>query len=137
MKRFSEWKGLFLYLLVGIGATAAEWIVFYFMDAQWKIHYSLATAVAFAISTFVNWWLGRLLLFSKTESGLWKELIAVYSASIIGLVLNLLIMWVVIQWFHIPEMYAKMLATGIVFFWNYLIRKLVIYKKSGEEHEKT
>ena len=58
-----------------------------------------------------------------------KEIVSVYVASLIGLLLNLLIMWVAVDLFSCNEMVSKVVATAIVFAYNFLIRKLVIYKK--------
>ena len=42
--------------------------------------------------------------------------------------LNLLIMYLAVERFGVTEMCSKMIGTGVVFIWNFLIRKLVIYK---------
>ncbi|MCI8308247.1 MAG: GtrA family protein [Lachnospiraceae bacterium] len=120
-------KQFVLYLLVGAGATAAEWVVFYLLEERLHIYYMTATGIAFVLSTFVNWALGRIIMFQSNQ-GIWKELAKIYLTSIAGFLMNLLIMWIAIQQLESDEMIAKMAATGIVFFWNFIIRKLVIYK---------
>jgi len=42
--------------------------------------------------------------------------------------MNLAIMWIAVEQFGVQEMIAKIIATGIVFFWNFFVRKLLIYK---------
>ena len=124
-------KQLVLYFFVGVGATIIEWAVFYLLDIELKIHYSLATALAFAVSTLANWGLGRLLLFKKGDQhGLLHELIAIYGVSIIGLLANLGIMWIMIEQLKSPDMIAKITATAIVFIGNFLVRKFWIYKET-------
>lgn len=127
MKIKENIKQLFLYLLVGAVATAAEWIIFHLLDEKASFHYMAATALAFIISTFVNWAVGKMLLF-RSGNGIFKELLQIYMTSVAGLLMNLLIMFVLVEKFSMGEMISKMAATGIVFFWNFLIRKLVIYK---------
>lgn len=127
MKSKDNVKQLFLYLVVGGGATVVEWIVFYLLNVQLHIHYMVATGIAFLLSTFANWALGRMIMFQSDQS-IWKELTKIYLTSIAGFLMNLLIMWIAVQQMHCNEMLAKMIATGIVFFWNFLIRKLVIYR---------
>ena len=122
-------KQLMLYLVVGAGATAVEWVCFYLFNACMGMHYSIATALAFCISTFSNWLLGRWIMFKKTQQGIVKELLQIYLASIIGLIMNLVIMWLAIDCLKINNMMAKVIATGIVFFWNFLVRKMLIYKQ--------
>lgn len=120
-------KQFVLYFIVGAGATIAEWVVFYLLEERLDIHYMVATGIAFFLSTFVNWALGRIIMF-KSDQGIWRELAKIYLTSIAGFLMNILIMWIAIQKFGFDEMISKMAATGIVFFWNFIIRKLIIYK---------
>lgn len=123
-------QGLFGYLIVGGLATVVEWACFWLFAEKAGIAYLLATALAFAVSTFANWLFGRLLVFrGKQRQSLLKEIGSVYLASIVGLLLNLLIMFVMVQLLGIGKMFAKVTATILVFAYNYLVRKLVIYRK--------
>ena len=122
--------GLFGYLIIGGLATIVEWVGFWLFSEKIGIAYLLATTFAIAVSTFANWLFGRLLVFRGTQSqSLLREILSVYLASVVGLLLNLLIMFVLVQLLAVGKMPAKMIATVLVFAYNYLIRKLVIYKK--------
>ena len=122
--------GLFGYLIVGGLATIVEWAGFWLFSEKLSIEYLLATALAFAISTFANWLFGRLLVFrGKQQQSLLREILSVYLASIVGLLLNLLIMFLLVQLLGVKKMIAKMAATVLVFTYNYLVRKLIIYRK--------
>ena len=122
--------GLFGYLIVGGLATIVEWAGFWLFSEKMGIAYLLATTFAFAISTFANWLFGRLLVFrGKQNQSLLREILSVYLASIVGLLLNLIIMFVLVQLLTVGKMPAKVIATILVFAYNYLIRKLVVYKK--------
>ena len=132
MKQFLDkyMGGLFGYLIVGGLATIVEWAGFWLFSEKLSIEYLLATALAFAISTFANWLFGRLLVFrGKQQQSLLREILSVYLASIVGLLLNLLILFLLVQLLSVEKMYAKIAATVLVFAYNYLVRKLVIYRK--------
>lgn len=118
---------LLLYVVVGACATLAEWLIFYVLD-KCAMHYALATVIAYILSTFVNWLVGRLLVFKERKQSILKEILGIYLAGVIGLLLNLLIMWITVDLLSVPEMVAKILATGLVFFYNFIVRKLCIYK---------
>lgn len=131
MKQFLDkyMGGLFGYLIVGGLATIVEWAGFWLFSEKLPIEYLLATALAFAISTFANWLFGRLLVFRGKQQSLLREILSVYLASIVGLLLNLLIMFLLVQLLGVEKMIAKMAATVLVFTYNYLVRKLIIYRK--------
>ena len=106
-------------------SRATKTAVLPFSERAWKL------SLAFAVSTLANWGLGRLLLFKKGDQhGLLHELIAIYGVSIIGLLANLGIMWIMIEQLKSPDMIAKITATAIVFIGNFLVRKFWIYKET-------
>lgn len=121
-------KEFLLYLVVGGIATVTEWVLFFIMDKCY-IHYAIATIIAYLLSTLVNWWAGRLLVFKESYGSFLKEILSIYVASIVGLLLNLVIMWLAVDIANMNEMISKILATAIVFFYNFLVRKLLIYKR--------
>ncbi len=124
----SDIKDFLLYFVVGGIATISEWLFFYLLGV-FNVHYAPSTAVAYVLSTLVNWGVGRLLVFKGSKLSLVKDIASVYLASIVGLLLNLLIMWLAVELFQINEMLSKIIATAIVFLYNFLVRKLVIYRK--------
>lgn len=124
-KPFSDF---FLYLIVGGIATIVEWIIFYILNSLFYLHYIPSTIFAYIISTFSNWAAGRLLVFKRSEKGFVAEIFSIYAASIIGLLLNLVIMWMMIDFVNTNTMIAKVVATILVFLWNYIVRKTIIYK---------
>ncbi len=121
-------KQFLIYVVVGGFATIVEWVCFWLLNGVLHLHYVPATCLAFVVSTFANWLAGRMLLFKDTDTDIVKELAQIYATSIAGLLMNLAIMWVAVEVACLGAMVAKILATGIVFFWNFLVRKLLIYK---------
>ncbi len=121
-------KDLILYFIVGGIATVSEWIIFYVLD-RGVIHYAIATVIAYMLSTFVNWAAGRILVFKESKQGFIREILSIYAAAVVGLLMNLLIMWIAVDLLSINEMLSKIGATIIVFMYNFLVRKLLIYRK--------
>ncbi len=127
MKLKNNLKQLFLYLCVGGIATLTEWGLFWLFDRA-HLHYTLATVLAYALSTLVNWAAGRILVFKKSNQPLFKELAKIYLTAAAGLLLNLLLMLLMVDLLNAPEMPAKMVATVLVFAYNFWVRKKLIYK---------
>ena len=121
----------------GVGGTAAlvEWAVFSVFEYLFNIPYLIATVIAFIISTTVNWLLGRRFTFKNSSYKLKKEreLVLVFSVSALGLIFNLVLMYLFVDCFgmntNILKTISKILSTGIVFIWNFLSRKYIIYKE--------
>jgi putative flippase GtrA len=100
-----------------------------------QINYFVSTVIAFIFSTTANWILGRITTFKDNNTykdKKAKEAFLVFIVSAIGLLFNLILMYlfVTVMGFDssLGKTLSKIAATGIVFIWNFLIRKLVIYK---------
>lgn len=128
-------KKFLSYLVVGGLATLVEWICYWIFRNSVSMQYIAATVLAIIISTFSNWMFGRLITFRKSHASpllspnILLEIFQVYMASIVGLGLNIFIMWLLHGQMHVSDMLSKMIATGIIFLYNYFIRILVIYKE--------
>ncbi len=112
-----------------------EWGVFSLLEYLLDVPYLLATILAFLVSTTVNWILGRMFTFrdSAYKEKKTKEAFLVFLVSAIGLAFNMILMYLFVDLIgmntNLLKTAAKVLATGIVFIWNYLSRKLWIYRK--------
>ncbi|MBQ3802899.1 MAG: GtrA family protein [Oscillospiraceae bacterium] len=123
------------YFGVGGAAALVEWGVFSMLEYLLDVPYLLATVLAFLVSTTVNWILGRTFTFrdSAYREKKAKEAFLVFLVSAIGLVLNLILMVLFVDVLgmdtNLLKTAAKILATGLVFIWNFLSRKYWVYRE--------
>lgn len=128
-------KQFISYFFVGGVAAIVEWVMFFIFANVLQINYFVSTVLAFIFSTTANWILGRITTFKDNNTykdKKAKEAFLVFVVSAIGLLFNLILMYlfVTVMGFDssLGKTLSKIAATGIVFIWNFLIRKLVIYK---------
>ena len=120
----------------GVGGVSAlvEWGSFFLFDSILSIPYLSSTVLAFIVSTTTNWFLGRTFTFknSSYKDKKVKEIILVFIVSAIGLGFNMMLMFIFVDIIgmntSVLKTIAKIVATGIVFIWNFISRKLWIYK---------
>ena len=133
----NEFVKIILYLFVGGTAALVEWGLFYLFFYYLLVGLGLsvdtltmvATALAFGLSTLYHYFLGNVLVFdsgSKYDKS--KELSLVFLVSIMGLVFNLVLMYIFVGLLAWQPMFAKVLTSCIVVVWNYLSRKKWIFK---------
>jgi putative flippase GtrA len=133
----NEFIKVVLYLFVGGTAALVEWGLFYFffyylltgLGLRVDTLTMVATALAFGLSTLYHYFLGNILVFdsgSKYDKS--KELSLVFLVSIMGLVFNLVLMYIFVGLLAWQPMFAKVLTSCIVVVWNYLSRKKWIFK---------
>lgn len=128
-------KQFISYFFVGAIAAVVEWIMFALFANVIGMNYIVATCLAFLFSTVTNWILGRMWTFKSSknfENKRAKEMLLVFTVSAIGLLFNMGLMYLFVTVIgldtSILKIISKIIATGIVFFWNFFVRKLVIYK---------
>lgn len=128
-------KQFISYFFVGGVAAIVEWVMFFIFANVLQINYFVSTVIAFIFSTTANWILGRITTFKDNNTykdKKAKEAFLVFVVSAIGLLFNLILMYlfVTVMGFDssLGKTLSKIAATGIVFIWNFLMRKLVIYK---------
>ena len=128
-------KQFISYFFVGGVAAIVEWVMFFIFANVLQINYFVSTVIAFIFTPTAKWILGRITTFKDNNTykdKKAKEAFLVFIVSAIGLLFNLILMYlfVTVMGFDssLGKTLSKIAATGIVFIWNFLIRKLVIYK---------
>ena len=124
------------YFSVGGVSALVEWTLFALLLYLLDMTYPVATTLAFIVSTTTNWYLGRTFTFKDSEAYKGKsvkEYLLVFLVSAIGLGFNILLMYFFVDVLgmntKIMQTSAKVISTGIVFMWNFLSRKFLIYKE--------
>ncbi len=122
-------KNIIAYAIVGFSGTLIEWSLYYLLSQILSVYYIIATVLSVGIATFANWLLGRLIAFRKApKQNLKTEVAKIYIVSIGGIILNTVLMVIFHDLVGVPSMPSKMLASFLVFFYNYSIRAFILYK---------
>jgi putative flippase GtrA len=132
---------LFRSLFVGAAASAVDMVVLALLFSVLGLNALLAAALGFTVGLLVNFVLTRLWVFTGSRLSGGAEFAAFAVISVIGLGLTTLIVWVfenpiasarpLGEWLSADGyVYAgKLVAIVVVFAWNFLMRKYVIYRK--------
>ncbi|NTW61170.1 GtrA family protein [Candidatus Saccharibacteria bacterium] len=93
-----------------------------------RVHYLIAAVLGFSLGMVVNYALSSVWVFSyKKLENRSKEFLVFIIISIIGLALNLVIISSMVQLLQVDYRLAKAVATIVVFFWNFIVRKKILY----------
>ncbi|NNG21264.1 GtrA family protein [Naumannella sp. ID2617S] len=87
----------------------------------------LATTIAFTLGIITNFITSTLWVFDRSSHRRHVEMGLFLLVGVIGLGLNALIVWVGHEVLGIWAMVAKLISTAVVFFWNFLLRRFLIY----------
>lgn len=90
--------------------------------------YMTATALSFIIAVVLNWIGSRALVFGASKHNPVKEFMMVFVASIVGLTIQISVIFVSVEILLFYPLIGKSLSVIFSFFWNYLFRSRIIYK---------
>lgn len=117
------------YIPAGAAATVADWSVLFLLHSVLHLNLYLAAALSFVAGLLTNYFLSILFVFKKHSDKMGKvaEFAAFGITGLIGLGLTELLMLLFEGLFSWHYMISKIIITGIVFIWNFVSKKIIIY----------
>ena len=121
-------RGLARYFFVGGTAAVVDIGLFWLFAKRLGMPYIAVGIATFVLATLVNYWLSiRFVFVSGQRLRRRWEVAMVFVVSAAGLAFNSAILWLAVEMLHFELMVAKLAATGVVFFWNYFARRILIF----------
>lgn len=130
-RRMLRWPStLAPYFLAGAVAATVDWLLFYVFAVRIGWPYLWVSAFGFVVATLVNYVLCITVVFKHNrQSTPMVEVVLIFLVSGSGLLLHQFIIYYAISIREIDMMLAKIVATGMIFFWNYTLRRFVIFPR--------
>ena len=127
---------LFRYVITGVSSFLVDYLLLFGLEAV-GVHYLPAAAGAFAVGIVCNFFLTKFFAFKAVDPtvGPGVEVLVFVGISVGGLVLTMLLMYFFTSYVHLHFMLSKLISSVLVFFWNFLGRKIFLYP--GKVHEMT
>lgn len=121
-------RALARYFVVGGLAAAIDIGLFMLFAEYLGMPYLRVAAASFVVATLANYWLSiRFVFVSGQRFRRRLEVALVFAVSLAGLALNATILWICVETWQFGLLFAKLTATGFVFFWNFLARRILIF----------
>lgn len=118
------------YLFVGGGAAAVDTGTLYFLNACVGINHLAAAAAGFALGMLVNYFISIAWVF-ESKGRVKDELALFFLIGLGGLAWTELILWVSVGKAGLSVMTGKAIALVLVLFWNFGMRKKLVFSPAG------
>lgn len=119
---------LLKYGFVGGIAYCVDFGSLFFLTEVVKIHYLISAAIAFILGLLTNYALSIFWVFPKrTLANKRAEFLLFSVIGLVGLGLNEVIIWFFTEFIHYHYLISKIFSTVIVFFWNFIARKKILF----------
>jgi putative flippase GtrA len=127
---FSEQTGkeFLKYFVVGGVAFLVDAGLLYLLTEGGGLHYLLSAGLSFLAGLVTNYTLSSRFVFTvRTLSSRRKEFLIFSAVGLGGLILNELLLWLLVDHVHVYYMLAKVIVAGIVFLFNFVLRKILLF----------
>lgn len=124
------------YLIFGFLAFVLNYCLFNVFETWMYIDYMVATVLSWLLTVFFAYWTNRTFVFKSKNTGktnIFKELCSFIGARIATELLELLLMYLMVDLAHINSKIAKLVAQAAVIITNYILSKIWIFKDSKVE----
>ncbi|MCQ2450833.1 MAG: GtrA family protein [Clostridia bacterium] len=126
-------KEIILYIFFGGCTTLINIATYYTATRGFGLKTTAATVIAWLLSVFFAYITNRIWVFHSENKGfrsVTKEIISFYAARLATGLLDLAIMYLCVDVFHLNDMAIKILSNVIVIILNYVLSKILIFVKS-------
>lgn len=120
------------YLIFGFLAFVLNYVLYWAFESLLHVHYMVATAISWALTVVFAYWTNRSFVFKSKNTQpqtVWKEFISFIGARVATEVLELVLMFVMVDCLHGNEYVAKLIGQTLVILANYVLSKLWIFKE--------
>jgi len=119
------------YFFVGGIAFGVDFLTLYIFTEFFGFHYLLSNIAAFIAGLLTNYLLSISWVFNNRKISNKKTEFTLFAAiGLVGLAISQFILWSLTEW-GLYYMYSKVVATVIVFIWNFLGRRYLLFSSKG------
>ena len=116
--------------VVGVIAFVIDYGFMVLLTEVFGVPYLISTTVSFIISVVFNYFASMRFVFKrKDDMSRRREFIIFVVLSVIGLVINDVFMWLMVDFLFIDYRISKIVVTFIVAVWNFVTRKIFLEAK--------
>ncbi|MGL6292667.1 GtrA family protein [Eubacterium aggregans] len=123
-------KEIFRFGITGGLSFVVDYALLFLLTEFGGLNCLLSSGISFTVSVVVNYFLCVLWVFEgvQEKQKSTKSVVLFVGSSIVGLLINQILMWFFVEIVLMYYMFAKIIATIIVIVWNYVMkRKAIVY----------
>ncbi len=122
------------FVVSGSTAAGVEFSLLYVLTQYVGFHYLVSSSVAFCVAVVVGFTLQKFWTFeNKSLDRLHRQAVLYFSLGVINLGINAVLMYLLVENFHLWYMLAQVLACGMLACNNFLMYNLFIFRPDTEK----
>lgn len=124
------------YLIFGFLAFVLNYILYFIFADAIAMHYMAATGLSWVLTVVFAYWTNRTFVFksqNKATASVVKEFVSFIGARVATEVLELALMYVLVDVLTVNDKISKLVCQVIVILANYVLSKIWIFKDTSEK----
>lgn len=133
LELYNKYKEIILYLVFGVLTTVVSISSYYFCSELLNLHYLVSNVISWVLAVIFAYFTNRIWVFESKSNGMkaiLKEMFTFVNCRLLSGVIDMATMFVLVEAININDMYAKFFTQVIVVILNYVLSKLIIFKKA-------
>lgn len=122
------WK-LVKFSVVGGSGLVIDFGLTYLAKERLNVNKYVANAIGFTVAASTNFFLNKRWTFGNTSPQVVNQYTLFFTIALVGLALNQIILYVLHHYFRTNFYLAKLVATGLVVFWNFTMNYLITFSR--------
>ena len=122
-------KEIIMYLVFGVLTTVVNIVVYYIFSNLLHMNYLFSNAMAWFLSVLFAYVTNRKYVFDSKNNQIIKEAISFFCSMLATGIMDMMLMWFLVNFNIVNDVVAKVVVNVIVVILNYILSKLVVFKK--------
>lgn len=122
-------KEIIMYLVFGVLTTVVNIVVYYIFSNLLHMNYLFSNAMACFLSVLFAYVTNRKYVFDSKNNQIIKEAISFFGSRLATGIMDMVLMWFLVNFNIVNDVVAKVVVNVIVVILNYILSKLVVFKK--------
>ncbi len=135
-KMFFKYEMTISYLFFGFLAFLVCYITYGLCSVVLGWNYMVANIISWVVAVLFAYWTNRTFVFKSKvvdRAGIWKEISAFVSARLATGLMEIILMFLMVDFIHMHDMIAKLICQVLVIITNYVLSKIWIFKEPKTE----
>lgn len=141
LKLYRRYQEIINYLIFGVLTTVVSLITYYvltiiILDPKLNLELQIANILSWCIGVLFAYFTNRKFVFNSTNQNKKKEFFTFVSARISTLILDMLVMFIGVSLLYFNDKIVKLISQVLVIIGNYILSKIIVFKKDSYEEER-